>query len=126
MSFGRGRRFTSCMTINRDRNVEIEDERRLLAAARAGDERAFGRLATRHLPGLELYCLLMLGCPDDAHDAVHEALLRGWRGRDRVDPATSARMWLYGLATDVCLEDLDRTDESRGPRPFDSAKDHDR
>jgi RNA polymerase sigma-70 factor, ECF subfamily len=126
MSFGRGGRFTSRMPINRDNNAEIQDERRLLAAAQVGDERAFGRLATRHLPGLELYCLLMLGCPDDAHDAVHETLLRGWRWRDRVDPATTPRIWLYRLATDVCLEDLDTTDESRGPRPFDSAKDHDR
>jgi DNA-directed RNA polymerase specialized sigma24 family protein len=85
------------------------DERSLLLAARAGDEKAFGRLASRHWPGLELYCQLMLGCPLHAHEAVCETLLRGWRDLDRVAPSASARIWLYRLATDVCLEDLDRS-----------------
>ena len=99
------------------------DERYLIAAARAGDERAFGRLASRHRLGLEVFCLLMLGCPDRAHEAVCETLLRGWLSVDRVVPSTSARIWLYGLATDVCLERVDGTDESRSPRPFDGVRD---
>jgi RNA polymerase sigma-70 factor (ECF subfamily) len=90
------------------------DEPSLLAAARAGDEQAFGRFASRHRPGLQLFCLLMLGCPDRAHDAVCETLLRGWRNVDRVASCASARIWLYRLATGVCLEDLERTDEFRG------------
>ena len=112
------------MTINRG-TVRAGDDRSLLAAARAGDERAFGRLASRHLPGLELFCRLMLGCPHHAHEAVRETLLRGWRDRDRGASAASARIWLYRLATDVCLEDLDESDESRRPRSFDGTKDHD-
>jgi RNA polymerase sigma-70 factor (ECF subfamily) len=95
------------------------DECRLMAAARAGDEKAFGRFASRYRPGLELFCQLMLGCPHHAHDAVCETLLRGWRELDRVPPSASARLFLYRLATDVCLEDLGESDESRGPRPFD-------
>jgi RNA polymerase sigma-70 factor (ECF subfamily) len=86
-------------------SVHTGDDRSLLAAARAGDEEAFGRLATRHRPGLELYCFLMLGCPCDAREAVHETLLRGWRELRRVPPSASARIWLYRLATDVCLHD---------------------
>src|SRR5947209_20516984 len=78
--------------------MDIPDERSLIAAARAGDERAFGRLASRHRLGLEVFCLLMLGCPDRAHEAVCETLLRGWLSVDRVVPSTSARIWLYGLA----------------------------
>jgi DNA-directed RNA polymerase specialized sigma24 family protein len=83
------------------------DERRLLPEARAGDEEAFGRLASRHRRGLELYCQLMLGCPQLAQEAVCETLLRGWRDLDRGPPSVSARIWLYRLATDVCLEDPD-------------------
>jgi RNA polymerase sigma-70 factor (ECF subfamily) len=96
-------------------SANCEDERSLLAAARAGDEEAFGRLASLHLPGLELFCRLMLGCPDEAHEAVTETLLRGWRELHRSAPSAPVRIWLYGLAIDVCLEDLDLTDESRGP-----------
>jgi DNA-directed RNA polymerase specialized sigma24 family protein len=91
------------------RDRQIEDPG-LLAAARLGDERAFGRLIEHHKRGLEMYCELMLGCPDRAHEAVQETLLRGWRELDRVDPAASARIWLYRLATGVCLEDPDPTD----------------
>jgi|SRR6516165_4681410 RNA polymerase sigma-70 factor (ECF subfamily) len=98
-------------------------DERCLGAARAGDEEAFGRLASRHRPGLERFCQLMLGCPDRAHAAVCETLLRAWRDVDRVAPSASARIWLYRLATYVCLEDLDATDESRGTRPFDGVRD---
>jgi RNA polymerase sigma-70 factor, ECF subfamily len=94
------------MTLD-DQGPRTEDELSLFAAARAGDERAFGSLAERHRRGLERYCLLMLGCPDQAHAVVHEALLRGWRGLDEVPASVSARIWLYRLATSVCLEDLE-------------------
>ena len=99
--------------------MDTADERILLAEARAGDEKAFGRLALRHRPGLERYCQLMLGCPHHAHEAVCESLLRGWRDLDRVAPSASARIWLYRLATEVCLEDLDATDESQRRRSLD-------
>jgi RNA polymerase sigma-70 factor (ECF subfamily) len=100
-------------------SVNAEDERSLIAAAREGDEQAFGLLASCHRPGLELFCQLMLGCPHDGHDAVHETLLRGWRDLHRVAPSGSPRIWLYRLATDVCLEDLER--RQRRPEPVDRA-----
>lgn len=106
--------------------MDTADERRLLAEARTGDEKAFGRLASRHRPGLELYCQLMLGCPHQAHDAVCETLLRGWRDLDRVAASASARIWLYRLATTVCLEDLNEADESQRRQPLDRADDDDR
>jgi hypothetical protein len=34
-------------------------------------------------------------------------------------------MWLYRLANDVCLENLEATDESGGSGPFDLLKDDD-
>jgi RNA polymerase sigma-70 factor (ECF subfamily) len=104
-------------------SLDIEEERSLVAAARAGDERAFGRLVSHYRPALEFFCLLMLGCPRAARDAVCETLLRGWRDVGRGAPAESPRIWLYRLATHVCLEDLDGADESGGRRPFDGVGD---
>jgi RNA polymerase sigma-70 factor (ECF subfamily) len=100
--------------------VDSEDEPCLLRAAQAGDEQAFGRLVSRHQPGLGRFCLLMLGCPNRAHHAVCETLLRGWQSVDRVEPSTSARMWLYRLATNVCLEDLDGIYEFGDSPTFDA------
>lgn len=103
--------------------VNPGDEDRDLAAARAGDERAFRRLASRHRPGLELYCRLMVGCPHEAHDAVGETLLRGWEGLHRGAPPAAVRIWLYRLATDVCLEVIDASDDSEGQQQFDRERD---
>jgi RNA polymerase sigma-70 factor (ECF subfamily) len=108
------------------RTAVTTDDCSLLEAAKAGDEQAFGRLAERHRPGLELYCQLMLGCPHEAHQAVQETLLRGWCRLHRLEPSISARMWLYRLATDVCVEDLEGTGEFRGPQAFDPTEDHGR
>ena len=83
------------------------------------NQRAFGRFAARHQPGLELYCQLMLGCPRGGRAAAQETLLRGWLERDRSTSATCPRIWLYRLATQVCLE---RTDEFAGAQPFDGVR----
>jgi len=104
-------------------HVNPDGEHRDLAAARAGDELAFGRLAARHRPGLELYCRLMLGCPHEAHDAVDETLLRGWEDLHQSASCAAVRIWLYRLATDVCLELINVSDESEGQRPFDGQRD---
>ena len=106
ISSGRRHRLTWCMTTHGAGRSTL-DELDLLAAARAGDELAFGVLVSHHRPGLELFCQLILGCPDRAHDAVTETLLRGWRDLRCAAPCASARIWLYRLATDVCLADLD-------------------
>ena len=88
--------------------IDWTDERRLLAAARAGDELAFGRLVDRHRPGLELFCGLMLGCPREAEELVQETVLRAWRGRERAERCASARTWLYRIATHACVDRLER------------------
>ena len=76
--------------------------------ARAGDDRAFGLLIDRHRPGLGVYCHLMLGCPQQAEVVVQETVLRAWRGLQRADERASARTSLYRIATNVCLDEIER------------------
>lgn len=80
------------------------EEAALLAAARAGDESAFGVLLERHRRGLECYCYLMLGDPDAARYAIADTAMTAWRERAVVDPQASVRMWLYRVAVGVCCE----------------------
>ncbi len=88
-------------------DLDLVDEQSLLAAARAGDEEAFGRLVERYRAGLERFCYLMLGDGHDGTCALQETVLCAWRERELVEPAATPRMWLYRHAMVVCLDDLD-------------------
>jgi len=74
-----------------------------VAAARHGDEAAFGRLVERFRPELTLHCYRMLGSLDDAEDTVQDVFLQAWRGVAGFEGRASARTWLYRIATHACL-----------------------
>jgi RNA polymerase sigma-70 factor (ECF subfamily) len=84
------------------------DEAAAVAAARAGDERAFAALAERHRPALRAHCYRIVGSFDDAEDMVQETMMRAWRGRDGFEGRSLFRTWLYRIATNVCLSALER------------------
>lgn len=84
------------------------DEPALLAAAQAGDERAFRALVGPYLRALEVHCYRMLGSPHDAEDVVQETLLRAWRGLERFERRAAVHTWLYRIATNACLDEIER------------------
>ena len=80
----------------------------LLAAARAGDEGAYGRLIEPYRSELHAHCYRMLGSAYDADDALQDALLRAWRGLGRFAGRSTLRSWLYRIATNACLDVIAR------------------
>ena len=93
------------------------DQRALLAAAQAGDERAFRRLVEPYRHALEVHCYRMLGSTQDAEDLAQETLLRAWRSLERFEPRAQFQTWLYRIATNACLDELER--RPRRPQPVD-------
>ena len=80
----------------------------IVTAARGGDQAAFSALCEPHRRRLRAHCYRMLGSFDDAEDMVQETLLRAWRGREGFEGKSLFRTWLYKIATNVCLNALER------------------
>lgn len=97
--------------------AEKTEERVLIAAAQAGDEGAFRRLVEPYRRALEVHCYRMIGSLDDAEDLVQETLLRAWRRLDGFERRSSVNTWLYRIATNACLDELER--RPRRPQPVD-------
>src|SRR5579875_3197482 len=85
---------------------------------RATGERDFAALAERHRAELHAHCYRMLGSVHDADDALQETLLRAWRGAAGLRDASAARSWLYTIATNVCLTELERRSKRVLPHDF--------
>lgn len=83
-------------------------------AAVAGDEAAFGALTQRHRHELQVHCYRILGSFAEAEDAVQECFLRAWRRRETYAGRAPFRAWLYRIATNVCLDALDRRPAAAG------------
>jgi RNA polymerase sigma-70 factor (ECF subfamily) len=81
------------------------------------DDATFAELTRRHYRELHVHCYRMLGSFDAAEDHVQEVFLRAWRSRDRFDGRSSARTWLYRIATNACLDTLRRTTPTLQPYP---------
>jgi RNA polymerase sigma-70 factor (ECF subfamily) len=97
--------------------TDAPEFRLLLARAQAGDERAFRELIEPYRRGLRVHAYRMLGSLDDAEDVAQETLLRVWRALGRFEPRSSLQTWLFRIATNACLDEIER--RPRRPEPVD-------
>ena len=83
--------------------VLATDDRLLIQAASAGDERAFEVLVRRHGARVYRVALRMLGSPEEAEEAAQDAWLAAWRGLPRFRRESAFSTWLYRIVTNQCL-----------------------
>jgi RNA polymerase sigma-70 factor (ECF subfamily) len=72
------------------------------------DQATFEALAERHRRELQVHCYRMLGSFEESEDLVQETFLRAWRRRETFEGRSTARAWLYRIATNACLDALAR------------------
>ena len=85
-----------------------ENAEAVVETVRDGDESTFGELLEQHRRELQVHCYRMLGSLDDSEDLVQETFLRAWRHRETFEGRSSFRAWLYRIATNACLDALER------------------
>jgi RNA polymerase sigma-70 factor (ECF subfamily) len=67
-----------------------------------------GDLLDPHRAELLVHCYRMLGTFDEAEDAVQDTFARAWQRRHTYRRSISFRAWLYRIATNVCLDAIER------------------
>ncbi|MGI5271696.1 RNA polymerase subunit sigma-70 [Nonomuraea sp. CA-218870] len=93
------------------------DEAAFIAAVRSGDAARFALITERHRRELQVHCYRMLANYEDAQDLTQETFLRAWHKRESFRGDATLRTWLYRIATNACLDFLDKRND-RTPVPF--------
>jgi RNA polymerase sigma-70 factor, ECF subfamily len=75
----------------------------LVRAVQAGDQAAMETLLMRAQEVAYRFSLLVCGRPDDADDAMQEALLKTYRFAARIREPEAFRAWLYRTVRNACL-----------------------
>jgi RNA polymerase sigma-70 factor, ECF subfamily len=101
------------------------DDRALLARHVGGDREAFAELVRRHQDRLWRIALRTLGTPDDAADAVQDALLSAYRGAAGFRGDAAVTTWLHRIVVNACLDQARRR-QARPTTPLDDATAADR
>jgi RNA polymerase sigma-70 factor, ECF subfamily len=71
------------------------------------------------------HCYRMLGSVHDAEDVLQEVSLRAWRARGDFEGRASLRTWLHRIATNACLNELERKERRVLPVEFGPAAEAD-
>lgn len=107
------------MTPTGDQHLVDLDDKRLVDRHVAGDPDAFGELVRRHRDRLWAVALRTLGDPEEAADALQDALLSAFRKADSYRGDAAVTTWLHRVVVNACLDRVRR----RKARPADALPD---
>lgn len=106
-----------------------------MAQLQAGDESAFDALFSRHKGAVFALIFRYFNDHDLAEDLTQETFVRVYEARATYKPTHAVRSWMYGIATNLCLNTLRNRKRERslegferegGDRPVEFADPRDR
>ena len=92
-----------CLTVQKGRMVEVENERELISASRAGDPAAFEALVRCHQRMIYSLTYRMSGSPADAEDLAQETFIQAWQQLAGFRSEAAFSSWLCRIAANLCL-----------------------
>lgn len=104
--------------------LEEHDDVALLDAHRAGDPQAFGVLFTRHRDRLWAVALRTTGNPEDAADALQEAMISAFTRAASFRGDSQVTTWLHRIVVNACLDRLRRIAVRRADPLPDDLEEH--
>ena len=100
------------------------DDRALLAAHITGDPEAFGTLFARHRDRLWAVALRTTGDPEEAADALQDAMVAAFRRAASYRGDAAVTTWLHRVVVNACLDRLRRAKVRRADPLPDDLEDH--
>jgi RNA polymerase sigma-70 factor (ECF subfamily) len=98
------------------RQTTATAELELADRARAGDQGALIQLYRKHRDAIHRHARRMLGDDAAAQDVVQEAFARAIEAIDRTRPQLKFKAWIFRIATNLCLRELNRNNRWSPPR----------
>ncbi len=90
-----------------------QDEAQLVQASQRGDQDAFAVLMQRHQRRVFNIVLRMLQDYEEANEITQEAFLAAWRGLPAFRGEALFSTWLYRIAYNCCVRQLERRKQER-------------
>ncbi|MDQ4009818.1 MAG: RNA polymerase sigma factor SigM [Actinomycetota bacterium] len=87
---------------------DADSDANLIAAHVAGDPLAFTELVRRHRDRMWAIALRTLGDPDEAADAVQDALISAFRSASGFRGQAQVTTWLHRIVVNACLDQIRR------------------
>ena len=91
-----------------ERSHALLSDRELMALHVGGDADAFGELFRRHRDRLWAVALRTLGNPDDAADALQDAMVSAFRRAASYRGEAAVTTWLHRVVVNACLDRVRR------------------
>ena len=96
-----------------------DEDARLMLAFQAGDRRAFETLFARYTGPLVGFLGRMVRDRGRAEELAQEVFVRIYKARERYEPRATFSTWLFGIAHNLALNELDRAYRTR-ERPLEA------
>ena len=87
-------------------NLEVLEDRELVAAILDGEQERFAELVQRYERRLVNYVYRMIRNYEDAHDLAQEIFIKVYMALDRYDPKYKFSTWIFRIAQNAAIDQI--------------------